>query len=143
MHLEYYGSLTQVFVCSYFIDIAHAETPSLGWLSIGKEFKEPLNVVFIIEHDDLGVVLNSSSLQAELLIKLAGNPILEACPELIPGTLSFVLSTYFSTLCHPLVLGNFGHYVQDILAFPLVTEGQVPKITVNDMLKASSMTNIK
>ncbi len=60
----------------------------------------------VIEHADLGVVWNSRSLRAELLVKLAGNPILEACPELIPGTLSFVLGTYFSTLCHPFVLGD-------------------------------------
>jgi hypothetical protein len=79
----------------------------------------------VIKHGDLGDVWNSSSLRVELLIKLAGNPILEACPELIPDTL-----TFFSTLCHPFVLWNFGHYVQDILAFQLVTEGQVPKITV-------------
>ncbi len=74
----------------------------------------------------------------ELLVKLAGNPILEACPELIPCTLSFVFSTYFNMLCYPFVLGNFGHYVQDILALPLVTEGQETKTTVNDMLKARS-----
>jgi hypothetical protein len=88
----------------------------------------------VIKHDDLGVVWNSRSLQAELLVKLACNPILQACYELIPGTLGFVLRIYFSTLCHPFVLGNFGQYAQDILAFPLVTEKKVQKITVNEML---------
>ncbi len=91
-----------------------------------------------IEHDDLGIVWNSRSLRVELLVKLAGNPILEAYPELIPGTLNFVLSTCFSTLCHPFVLGNFSHYVQDILALLLVTEGQAPNLKNNCQLHVES-----
>jgi hypothetical protein len=93
-----------------------------------------------IQHDYLGVVWNNCSLQAELLVKLTVNPILQACPELIHGALSLVLSTSFSTLCLKFAIhsssGNFATTSRTYLLAS--TEGQVPKISVNAMLKASS-----
>ena len=64
-------------------------------------------------------------------------PIHKTLRELFSSAGRVVFSSKGVTLCHPLVLRDIG-LVHDELALPDRCKGQVPKIAVDDVLKADA-----
>ncbi len=96
IQFTFWTSLDNNFLVQLFHRYCFCETQWEVGCQLEKSAKNNWKRPLAITHDDLGGVWNSYSLQAVLLVILAGNPILETCSKCVFQTSAHIFAMFLT-----------------------------------------------